>query len=191
VRHSFTTNAVYELPFGAGKRYLTSPGVARALIGGWQASALLTARTGLPVNVTVDRASSDLPDGYNTNQRPDVVPGVSLTPPGGAKPELWINLAAFAIPAKGQWGNAGRNLARAPGSWQLDASLNRRIHLTERLGLQFRAEGFNLFNRAPYGAPLANISAPSTFGRITTLTNNGPSGSGTPRQFQFALRLEF
>lgn len=191
VRHSFTTNAVYELPFGAGKRYLTSPGVARALIGGWQASALLTARTGLPVNVTVDRASSDLPDGYNTNQRPDVVPGASLTPPGGAKPERWINLAAFAIPAKGQWGNAGRNLARAPSSWQLDASLNRRIHLTERLSLQFRAEGFNLFNRAPYGAPLANISAPSTFGRITTLTNNGPTGSGTPRQFQFALRLEF
>jgi hypothetical protein len=161
------------------------------LFGGWQASALLTARTGLPVNVTVDRASSDLPDGYNTNQRPDVVPGVSLTPPGGAAPERWINLAAFATPAKGQWGNAGRNLARAPGSWQLDASFNRRIQLTERFSLQFRAEGFNLFNRAQYGAPLANISAPSTFGRIITLTNNSPTGSGTPRQFQFALRLGF
>jgi len=57
--------------------------------------------------------------------------------------------------------------------------------------LQFRAEGFNLFNRAQYGAPLANISAPSTFGRITTLINSGPTGSGTPRQFQFALRLGF
>ncbi|HEY7184660.1 MAG TPA: TonB-dependent receptor [Blastocatellia bacterium] len=191
VRHAFSSNAVYELPFGAGRRHLSSPGIPRTLFGGWQLSSLLTARTGLPVNVTVDRASGDLPDGYNMNQRPDVVPGVSLTPPGGATPEHWINPAAFAIPAKGQWGNAGRNLVRAPGSWQLDASLNRRFQLTERFSLQFRAEGFNLFNRAQYGAPLANISAPSTFGRITTLTNNGPTGSGTPRQFQFALRLGF
>lgn len=121
----------------------------------------------------------------------DIVLSVSLTPPGGATPEQWINPAAFAIPAKGQWGNAGRNLARAPDCWQLDASLNRSIQITERLNLQFRAEGFNLFNRAQYGSPLAKISAPSTFGRIATLINNGPTGSGTPRQFQFALRLGF
>jgi hypothetical protein len=59
------------------------------------------------------------------------------------------------------------------------------------MNLQLRAEAFNLLNRAQYGAPLADISAPSTFGRITTLVNNGPTGSGTPRQFQFALRLGF
>jgi hypothetical protein len=50
---------------------------------------------------------------------------------------------------------------------------------------------FNLLNRAQYGNPLADISAPATFGRITTLANTSPTGSGTPRQFQLALRLAF
>ncbi|HEV3329683.1 MAG TPA: carboxypeptidase regulatory-like domain-containing protein [Bryobacteraceae bacterium] len=191
IRQVFSANTVYELPLGRGKRYLANAGLARLLLGGWQLSAIVTARTGLPVNVTVDRASGDLPDGYNTDQRPDLVPGVSLTPPGGATPTQWINPAAFSVPAPGQWGNAGRNLARAEGTWQVDGSLDRRISLTERMNLQLRAEAFNLLNRAQYGAPLADISAPSTFGRITTLVNNGPTGSGTPRQFQFALRLGF
>jgi len=191
IRQVFNANTVYELPLGRGKRYLTNASPARLLFGGWQLSAIATARTGLPVNVIIDRASGDLPDGYNTNQRPNLVPGISLTPQGGATPAQWINPAAFAVPSPGQWGNAGRNLARAEGTWQLDGSLNRRITLTERVNLQVRAEVFNLFNRAQYGAPLADISAPSTFGRITTLVNTGPTGSGTPRQFQLALRLGF
>jgi outer membrane receptor protein involved in Fe transport len=191
VRQVFTANSVYELPFGRGRRYFVEPGPGRALLGGWQLASVASARTGLPVNVTVDRASSDLSNGYNTNQRPNLAPGVSLTPAGGATPGDWINLAAFAVPAKGAWGNAGRNLVRAPGVWQMDLSLSRNIELRESAGLQFRAEAFNIFNRAQYGSPLADISAPSTFGRITTLVNNGPTGSGTPRQVQLALRLVF
>jgi hypothetical protein len=191
VRHVFTANSVYELPFGQGKRHFSEPGLGRALLGGWQFSGIGSARTGLPVNVTVDRSSSDLTDGYATNQRPNVAPGVSLTPSGGPSPGGWINPAAFAVPAKGTWGNAGRNLARAPRLWQMDLSLSRNIELGERARLQFRAEAFNIFNRAQYGAPLADISAPPSFGRITSLVNNGPTGSGTPRQVQFALRLTF
>ena len=179
VRQVFNANTVWAVP------------VRRGPLAHWELSGIATARTGLPVNETVDRASTDLVDGYNTNQRPNLVPGVSLTPPGGARPGLWINPAAFAVPAKGQWGNAGRNLVRAPGTWQLDASVSRRFRIGERVDLQFRAEGFNLFNRAQYGAPAANVAAPTSFGRITTLVNNGPTGSGTPRQFQMALRLGF
>lgn len=167
VRQVFNANAVYLLPFGAG------PGLAHTLFGDWQINGISTARTGLPVNVTVDRASGDLPDGYATNQRPNVMAGI------------------FSVPAPGQWGNAGRNLLRAAGTWQVDASISRSVTLTERFHLEFRAEGFNLFNHAQYGAPLADISVPSTFGRITTLVNSGSTGSGTPRQFQLALRLGF
>ena len=191
VRQVFTANTLYELPFGRGKRYLGESSLGRALLGGWQLASIGSARTGLPVNLTVDRGSGDLVDGYSTNQRPDLVPGMSLTPAGGAAPGDWINLAAFAVPAKGTWGNAGRNLVRAPGLWQMDLSLSRDIELRERARLQFRAELFNIFNRAQYGAPLADISAPSTFGRIATTVNSGPTGSGTPRQVQLALRFVF
>jgi hypothetical protein len=139
----------------------------------------------------VDRGSGVLVDDYSTNQRPNLVPNVSLTPAGGATPGDWINLAAFAVPAKSTWRNAGRNLARAPGLWQMDLSLSRDIELRERARLQFRPESFDIFNRAQYGAPLADISAPSTFGRIATTVNSGPTGSGTPRQVQLALRFVF
>ena len=69
--------------------------------------------------------------------------------------------------------------------------MSRRFGLTERSQIEFRAEGFNLFNRPQYGLPLADFSAASTFGRITSLVNNGPTGSGTPRQIQVALRARF
>jgi hypothetical protein len=182
---------VYELPFGRGKQFL-SHGVAAALAGGWQWSAIETGRTGLPVNITVTRASSALPDGNAGNQRPDLVPGVSLTPAGGSTPNDWINIAAFAVPAKGTWGDLGRNAFRGPALWQTDTALSRRIAIKERVSLDLRGECFNLLNRAQYGNPLANISAPSSFGQITSLINTtGPTGNGTPRQFQIAVRVVF
>ena len=67
----------------------------------------------------------------------------------------------------------------------------RKISLRERASLQLRGEGFNLLNRAQYGNPAANIAAPASFGRITTLVNTSPTGSGTPRQIEFAMRLVF
>jgi hypothetical protein len=56
--------------------------------------------------------------------------------------------------------------------------------------LEFRSEFFNIFNRAQYGLPLADLSA-NTFGEIVGAVNTGPVGTGTPREIQFALRLEF
>ncbi len=193
VQQTFNVSAVYELPFGAGKGLLAQPGVARAILGGWQWSGIATARTGLPVNVILNRANAALPDQYSVanSERPDLVPGVSLTPPGGQTPGNWINPAAFAVPAQGTFGNAGRNLVRAPGLWQVDAAIVKRVSMTERLALQIRVEAFNVFNRAQFGSPQANLSSPLSFGVITTPVNQGATGSGTPRQFQLALRLSF
>jgi hypothetical protein len=167
--------------------------VARALLGGWQLSGIATARTGLPVNVVVTRSNSSLPDQYSVSgsERPNLIPGVPLAPPGGRTPQDWINAAAFAAPVAGTYGNAGRNLVRAPGLWQIDTAVAKKIDLTERLGLQLRAEAFNVCNRAQYGSPQANLSSPLSFGVITTPVNQGATGSGTPRQFQLALRLSF
>lgn len=193
VRQTFNVSTVYELPFGAGKSHLSGPSAARAILGGWQLSGVATARTGLPVNVVINRSNSALPDLFSVSgsERPDLVPGVPLTPPGGQTPQHWINPAAFATPAAGTFGDAGRNLIRAPGLWQVDTALARTVRVTERLAMQFRVEAFNLFNRAQYGSPQANLSTPLTFGVITTPVNQGATGSGTPRQLQLALRVSF
>jgi Carboxypeptidase regulatory-like domain len=193
LRHVFSANAIYDLPFGAGKRYLSTPGLARTLLGGWSLGGIATARTGLPVNVTISRPSSlsVSPYGYNVNLRPDLVPGVSLTPPGGSRPQQWINPVAFAMPANGTFGNAGRDIARGPALYQLDMGLAKQFAVSERSSLQFRWEVFNVFNRAQYGQPSGDVTVPSQFGVIQSTINTTPVGSGTPRQMQFMLRATF
>jgi len=200
VRHVFNANAVYELPFGAGKPFLDQPGIARGIFGGWELTSTFSARTGVPVNVIIDRASSDTPDGNTASQRPDLVPGVSLTPPGGATIGEWINPAAFTAPAPKTWGNSPRDVARGPGAWQMDLGIGKRMLLTERANIQFRAEFFNLFNHPQYGLPQADISPylagqNGVFGNIgqtvNTTTPVSPVGSGTPREMQFALKVVF
>lgn len=192
VRHDLTANLVYELPFGPGKTYLSQPGVMRSIFGAWEFNSIVDARTGFPVNVTIDRNSADVPDGNSNNQRPNLVPGVSLIPPGGQTISEWINPAAFSIPAPGTFGDAPRNIARGPGAWQIDMSLAKHMSLTERLQMQFRAEVFNIFNHPQYGQPQSDFSAgPGIFGSIISTVNTGPVGTGTPRQMQFALRFAF
>jgi hypothetical protein len=172
IRQNFTTSVVYEWK-------------------GWKFGAIGTARTGRPLTVTVTRSASDLPDGNDNDQRPNLVPGVSLIPPGGQTANSWINPAAFAVPAPGQWGDAGRNLVRAPGIWQLDASVSRAVRLKGEESLEFRAEAFNVFNRAQLGEPGTNLSAPASFGVISQPLNPGATGTGTPRQFQLVVRFGF
>jgi hypothetical protein len=101
-----------------------------------------------------------------------------------------INPGAFSVPADGTFGNAGRNLVRGPSLWQADVGLDKRFPIRERVSLDFRAEAFNLFNRAQFGNPASDFSTAS-FGRITTTVNNGATGSGTPRQFQFVVRQNY
>jgi hypothetical protein len=191
VRHVFTANSVYELPVGKGRAFLQGPGVASAVLGGWSLTGIGTARTALPVNVTIDRSSTSVATGYTTNQRPNIVPGVSLIPAGGRTVQQWINPDAFSPVIGGGYGDASRNIARGPALWQVDLGLAKRIALTELATLTFRSEFFNVFNRAQYGLPLADISSLSNFGQIIGTVNLGPVGTGTPRQIQFLLRVDF
>jgi hypothetical protein len=193
-RHVFNANAVYQLPFGPGKPYLNQPGIVNSLAGNWELTSTVVARTGFPVNVLINRSSADVPDGNTADQRPDLVPGVPLTPPGGSTIAEWINPAAFAVPAPGTFGDAPRDLARGPGAWQIDMGIGKQIPLTERVRLEFRAEFFNIFNHPQYGLPQATFGVPG-FGSITSTVNTttpvSPVGSGTPREMQFALRVAF
>ena len=190
IRSSFTANTVYELPFGHGRNYLNH-GVAGQLLGGFQFSGIAVARTGLPVNVTISRTAASLPDGNTTSpQRPNIVPGASVLPPQGRTPGNWINAAAFAIPANGTFGNAPRNGVRAPGTWQIDGSLQKALFRSDRLALNFRGDAFNLFNHAQYGVPAAVFNTTS-FGQITTQINAGPTGTATQRVIQVSLRFTY
>jgi hypothetical protein len=192
VRHVFNANAVYQLPFGPGKRFVNQPGIWRALVGSWELTSVAMARTGFPVNVTVDRSSSAVPDGNTTDQRPNLLAGVPLTPPGGSTVAEWINPAAFAIPAPGTFGDAPRDVARGPGAWQMDVGAVKQFLLNEHARLEFRAECFNTFNHPQYGLTQSDFSAgPGVFGSIIATVNTGAVGTGTPRQLQFALRFSF
>lgn len=192
VRQMFNLSGFYRLPFGAGKPYLSSPGLARTLAGGWSLSAIGTAQSGLPVNITINRSNGSVPGGYAISgaERPNYVPGVPLTPPLGSTPQDWINPAAFSAPAPGTFGDLGRNAFRAPGISQLDLGLAKDVSLTERVYLRFRADVFNVFNRAQYGAPNANLSQVN-FGVITTTISNYATGRGTPREFQLSAKVSF
>ena len=189
-RHVFHANAIYYLPFGTGQTYLANPGFVNAIVGGWVLTTIISGRSGIPVNILVDRTASSVPTGDTVNQRPDLVPGVALLPPPGSSPTFWINPAAFVAPVAGTEGDAPRNVLRGPGIWQTDVGVQKQMPLTERTQLLFRVEAFNLFNRAQYGQPQNDITS-LTFGHILNTVNTGPVGTGTPRQLQFMLRLVF
>jgi hypothetical protein len=192
-RDAFNANVVYELPFGPGKAYLTEPGVARTLFGSWSLSSIFTARTGFPDNLTT---SATGPDGNTNEQRPNLVPNQPLYLAGGD-----FNPAAFCTPGTPDplypggncpagFGDVPRNFLRGPGVWQLDMALAKRFPIKEKSQIDFRAEVFNLFNRAMFANPDGLISA-ADFGRIYLPLNTTPVGLGTPRQMQFMLKYSF
>ncbi|MBZ5609736.1 MAG: TonB-dependent receptor [Acidobacteriia bacterium] len=189
IRHTMTSNAIYQLPFGPGRRYLNGHDVMSRLLGGWDLSGLATASTGRPVNITIKRSASQLPDGNTGSQRPNLVPGQSIYATDQTI-DNWFNPAAFAAPAKGTWGNLGRNIARGPGYYEIDTALQKRFQMTERFTLNFRAEAFNLFNHPIYASPSGNTSS-GGFGQIISILNTGAVGTGTPRRVEFAMRLDF
>ncbi len=189
VRHTMTSNAIYELPFGRGRHYLSDNGLLSTVFGGWQLSGIATASSGRPVNLTLKRKPGDLLDGNTSSQRPDLVPGESIYA-ANRTIDNWFNPAAFAVPAKGTWGNLGRNIGRGPGYYEIDTALQKRFRLTERFALNFRAEAFNLFNHPIYDNPSGNLSS-GGFGQITSILNTGAVGTGTPRRYEFAMRLDF
>jgi carboxypeptidase family protein/TonB-dependent receptor-like protein len=198
IRNSFVTNLTYELPFGRKRS-----GWERGLLGGWQVGGILTLSSGNPFSVTLGFNQAPTLSRIIGHQRPDLVSGFSNNPTSGVTqgctgvaagqklgtPDLFYNPCAFALPQPGFFGNLGRNTVISPGLADLDFSLFKNIHMRERAHLQFRAEIFNLLNRANFGRPaVLNVfdsrGVVSNAARITsTLT---PS-----RQIQFGLKLTF
>jgi len=189
IRHTMTSTWIYALPFGAGQRFLGSGLAASKIFGGWEVSGIWTMRTGRPLTITISRSTNDLPDGNSRSPRPNLVPGVQIYPEVRTF-EQWLNPAAFAIPASRTWGNAGRSIAHGPGLSQVDLALQKRTGISEATSLVFRVEAFNLFNQTQPGNPGTVLTSPASFGLINSGLNR-TIGTGTSRQLQLAMRLNF
>jgi hypothetical protein len=188
VRHAFNLSGIYRLP----RRFPNMPQALRIPIEGWTLSAIATTQTGLPLNITIDRPNGSVPGGFAISgaERPNYVYGVPLTPPGGSTPTRWINPAAFSTPLPGTFGNLGRNAFSAPRISQMDLALAKEVTVGERLSIRFRADAFNVTNRAQYGAPVADVSLVN-FGTISKTISPYATGRGTPREFQFSVKASF
>ncbi|MGH9663907.1 MAG: TonB-dependent receptor domain-containing protein, partial [Bryobacteraceae bacterium] len=175
---NFTQSYIYELPFGKGKRWLTSGPVAAAA-GGWQVGGILTLITGSPLNFTYSAAGLQAP---GNSQSPDLIADIQV-PHGIGLDQAWFSPSSFAAPAALTFGNAGRNVISGPGLFNLDFSLFRTIAVSERLRLQLRGEAFGITNTAQFANPGTTLGN-ANFGYVT-----GTSGGG--RILQLGAKLSF
>jgi len=187
VRNVGAIHATYALPFGTGRYFLAGAGGAgKALVSGWTANSIVTVQGGFPFTPQLSYNPSNNGDTRNP-VRPYVNPAFT-GPVILGNPTQWFNPAAFLAPpnASGFYGNLGRDTLIGPGLAAWDLSFHKDTPLGERCSLQFRAELFNLLNRANFNTPNAVVFTPTgvspTAGVIT-------STATTARQVQFGLKL--
>lgn len=193
IRHNLQTALSYDIP-----GQYDNP-VASALLKYWAIDGRISARSALPVNIIGSTGFDPLLAYIQVDFQPNLVIGQPLyiddaTAPGGRR----FNFAAFTAAPAGQQGNFGRNVLRGFNAAQTDLALRREFPIGERFKIQFRAESFNIFNRANFGAIYNQLTnGAALFGRAYTTQNAQLGGLnslyqvGGPRSFQFALKLLF
>lgn len=199
-RHRWVFSYVYDLPFGRHHTISSSNRIVNGFIGGWQTTGILTLQTGRPFTVY---AGEDISNTGGTADRPNLIGNPRVANPG---PGHWFNTCtilrdatlqncapgeapAWAYPAPNTFGNAGRNILRGDSLKNFDLGVYRSFRLTERQGLQFRAEAFNLFNHPNFYFPEARLNQGSRVGAITRAAFQ--SQTGAQRQIQLALKYLF
>ena len=197
VPHRLVLSYVVDLPFGKGKHFLPDvTGVAGKLISGWGVNGITTFQSGFPLAM-MNASPNTLVNNWGIGNagpgtgagvtRPNVVAGCDKTV-SGSKGDLlkkYFNTACFSAPGAFEFGNEPRvdGDLRAMGQNNFDFVLLKNTKLTERFGLQFRAEAFNLFNRVQFSPPNTQFGA-AQFGQVTAQYNQ-------PRLLQFGLRLSY
>ena len=187
--HNLEFYGNYALPFGRGQSFVKS-GPLAAVLGGWQTNWIMSRLSGLPF--TVGTAGTSLNSPGNTQTADQILSTVAILGGHGVG-QPYFDPNAFAVVNDPRFGSSGRNILRGPGLFNLDASLFRTFKVTERFGLQFRAEMFGVTNTPQFGNPGATVSsAIRTNGVITKLNGYDEitSASGE-RQARFALKLTF
>jgi hypothetical protein len=210
VRNRMVINGSLDLPFGEGRAFGSNwSGALQHILGGWALNGILTASDGAHMNMLLSFNHSNNQQTNDVADRPNLIPGGNNNPvlSDGRDPNLYYDPFQFEIlqatdqtcidnPGAGCPGylsNLGRNTIEMPGVLTADFSLQKDIHFTEEYYLQFRAEFFNVFNRANFGRP-----APEQAGEpFVSPTVRSPNAgrifitNTSARQIQFALKFVF
>jgi Carboxypeptidase regulatory-like domain len=209
LNNSFTASVIYDLPFGRGKKFGANwNGVTNTLLGGWQLTVIQKVTSGFPIFVLDSNPQSGSAIYNNGTASPagrvdeagnPFQPGPVAANPGCTAPSslgkstlFFFNPCAFVAPPTGELGTTSRAPISGPGFVNTDFSVIKRFALPrENMGLDFRAEFFNLFNHAQFDTPSffgggtgADLNAPTQFGILSSTVNN-------PRVIQFGLKLTF
>jgi Carboxypeptidase regulatory-like domain/TonB dependent receptor len=183
VPHRLVISYVVDLPFGKGKRFLpnVNPLLDR-IVGGWGLNGVSAFQSGYPLGFST---ASNLSNSFGGGSRPNFVPGCDYHASGSAQDRInhWFNGACFVAPPAFTFGNTPRAISdlRGPGLANYDFAVFKTTRINERIGLQFRTEVFNLFNRVQFQIPNTTVGV-AQFGVISLQANN-------PRLVQLALRL--
>ncbi len=179
VRHAFKGYAVYELPFGRGRAHLSQNKLADTVVGGWRVSGSVVAQSGSPFT-PVMAVNNSFSLSSNNSWFPNVVGNPNLANPriGG-----WFNVAAFAAPTPGTFGNMGRNILTGPGLTAVNMALAKTFNLRESFWFDLTANATNALNHPSFGLP-DRLIGPGRIGNITS--TRVPS-----RQIELVLKLRF
>lgn len=177
VRLRYVLAGSAELPFGKGKPMVSQSRIGTALLGGWRVTLIYSIQSGLPLTPALSFDSANA----GTTSRPNRVCDGTLDNPTIGK---YFDTSCFVTPPSYVFGNAGRNILRAPGSNNINANLQRdfRMPLEHATILQFRLEAFNALNHTQLGAPGLTVGN-VTYGVITSAAQT--------RQLQLGARLTF
>lgn len=186
VRHTFSANATYDLPWGD-----SWTGIARALGAGWQVSGIINLASGHPFTpvLAFDNAGTTVRS-RGDDQRPDLAPGGNANPVSPGNVDHYFDITQFVLPPAGTLGDLPRNTLIGPGLATVDVSLKKRVQIFGSRTAEFRTEAFNILNHANFRIPTdrAIIVRGGGYnpnaGRITAT-------STTSRQIQVSARFEF
>jgi hypothetical protein len=184
---------VLDLPFGMGKKYLSNAGgLLGKIVGGWGVDGVTTFQRGFPLVFTNGQVNGTTL--FGGGSRPSVIPGCDPWVSGGRTSRLdrWFHAACFTAPADFKFGNEARvdPRLRAEGIDNFDFAVfkSTRFASNERLGLEFRTEFFNIFNRAQF-APPNTVCCTANNQNFGVVTATAPGTN--PRLVQFGLKLFF
>ncbi|MCA1558986.1 MAG: hypothetical protein LC804_01500 [Acidobacteria bacterium] len=181
IPHRLVVSALYEVPFGKGRRFgASTPAVIDAVIGGWQINGIVTVQSGTPLTITASNTAGLFNPVTRANwngQDP------TLDTPREERLLRWFDTTVFSQPNAFTFGNAGATspVLRTDSVRNLDVSLFKHFELPRRMRLQARIEAFNTLNRVQFGSPNTSVTS-SSFGVVTSQAN-------TPRQLQLGVKM--
>jgi len=182
LRHRLAWSSLYDLPFGAGRRWPIHNALLNHLAGGWTIGGILEARTGAPYGVI---ESTNRLNTFSASQRPHLLrdPKLPSDRSRAEKIQQFFDTSAFQAPGNGILGTASRTNGPGPGFLGLDLTVQKLFRLSDRFGLTFRADIVN-FPNIPAFAPPNQLRGDGNFGKI-----GGVLTGSTGREIQISLRL--